>query len=81
MSLCYVNLGLFPVDLPFSQAFRMVHRRTEGRRKEGCYRRVRNSYIYYAILSQVRSTYNHAGKLCDNCNACEIVPLLHKYTS
>ena len=76
-----LNLGLFPMDLSFSQAFRMVHRRTERRRKEGCYRRVRNSHIYYAILSQVRSTYNHAGKLWNNCNTCEIIPLLHTNTS
>lgn len=53
------------MDLSLAQTLRVVHRRAQGRREEGCNGRVRNSYIYHAIFSQVRLTYYHAGtSLC-----------------
>lgn len=51
------------MDMPVPQALRMVHRRSQGRGKEGRDGCLRDSYIYYAILPQVRFTYYYAGKV------------------
>lgn len=54
------------MDLPVTQTFRMVHRRSQRCWEKRCYRRAWNSYIHYAILPQVRFAYYYAGKIKQN---------------